>query len=198
MVLRTGHRASVPRVGGDGPKKTYIGNYQYYMKKLTPPWSPLTIMLMAGSLIFSVCTTVAIEQTESDLLQEGFSDDPALYNTPVVPRTQATSPLEIKSKGDQTNLRVETNTPISPYLGAVKKPMDVPEDMSLRLGNRSDNLLDNYHLETGVGLKVNKNTEINLGYRFKDSPSLQDDPSSEASRQESGDLRFSLEIKLPF
>ncbi|MBW2688732.1 MAG: hypothetical protein JRC99_02235 [Deltaproteobacteria bacterium] len=95
-------------------------------------------------------------------------------------------------------MSVETNTPISPYLGAVKKPMDVPEDMSLRLGNRSDNLLDNYHLETGVGLKVNKNTEINLGYRFKDSPSLQDDQSSEASRQESGDLRFSLEIKLPF
>jgi len=168
------------------------------MKKLTPPWSPLTIMLMAGALILSVCTTVAIGQAESDPRQEGFSDDPSLYRTPVVPGTPAAPPLTIKSKGDQTNLSVETNTPISPYLGAVKKPMDVPEDMSLRLGNRSDNFLDNYHLETGVGLKVNKKTEINLGYRFKDSPSLQDDQSSETSRQESGDLRFSLEIKLPF
>ena len=168
------------------------------MKKLTIPCPPLTIMLMAGALIFSVCATVAIGEAGSDLRQEGFSDDPALYSMPVVPRTPAPSPLAIKSKGDQTNLSVETNTPISPYLGAVKKPMDVPEDMSLRLGNRSDNLLDNYHLETGVGLKVNENTEINLGYRFKDSPSLLDDQSSETSRQENGDLRFSLEIKLPF
>ena len=62
----------------------------------------------------------------------------------------------------------------------------------------SNNPFKNYHLETGVGLSVNEQTEINLGYRFNSTPSLLDNQSSEDSSQDSGEVRFSLEIKLPF
>ena len=165
------------------------------MKKLASQWAFLTIMLMVGTLILSIFTSAAIGQTESNYQEEGFRYDPSLSETPVEQGTSAVSPLTIESSGDQTNLSVETRTPISPYLGVVEKTTDGPDDMSHRLSSRSDNPLDNYHLETGVGIMVNEQTEMNMGYRFNHSPTLLDDQSSEAP---SYDLRFSLDIKLPF
>jgi hypothetical protein len=168
------------------------------MNKLTSQWFLLTITLTTGALILSVFTSEARGQRVPDPRQEGFGNDPVLSETPVAPVTSATSPLTIKSKGEQTNLSIETQTPISPYLGAVKKQTDVLEDISPRLDGSSDNPFKNYHLETGVGLSVNEQTEINLGYRFNSTPSLLDNQTSEDSSQDSGELRFSLEIKLPF
>ena len=167
------------------------------MNKLTSQWFLLTIMLTAGALILSVFTSDARGQTVPDPRQEWFGNDPVLSGTPVAPVTPATSSLTIKSKGEQTNLSVETQTLISPYLGAVKKQTDGLEDFSPRL-NSSSNPFKNYHLETGVGLSVNEHTEINLGYRFNSTPSLLDNQSSEDPSQDSGEVRFSLEIKLPF
>jgi hypothetical protein len=168
------------------------------MNKLTSQWFLMTIMLTSGALILSVLTSAARGQPVPDPRQEGFGYDPVLSETPVAPITSAPSPLTIKSKGDQTNLSVETQTPISPYLGAVKKQTDGLEDISPRRDSNSDNPFKNYHLETGVGLSVNEQTEINLGYRFNNTPSLLDNQSSEDSSQDSGELRFSLEFKLPF
>jgi hypothetical protein len=168
------------------------------MNKPTSQWFFLTIMLIAGALIFLVFTPVAKGQPIPDPREDGFGNDPVLYETPVAPDTSATSPLTIKSKGDQTNLSVETQTLISPYLGAINKQADAPGDISPRLDNKSDNPFANYHLETGVGLSVDKQTQINLGYRFKDTSSLLDNQNSKTSDQDSGEIRFSLEFKLPF
>ena len=166
------------------------------MNKLISQWFLLTIMLTAGALILSVLTSDARGQTVPDPREEWFDNDPFLSETPVAPVTPAISPLTIKSKGEQTNLSVETQTLISPYLGAVKKQTDGLEDFSPRLN--SSNLFESYHLETGVGLRVNEQTEINLGYRFNSTPSSLDNQSSEDSSQDSGEVRFSLEIELPF
>jgi len=166
------------------------------MNKLTSQWLLLTIMLTTGALILSIFTSDARGQPVPDPREEWLGNDPVLSETPVAPVTPATSLLTIKSKGEQTNLSVETQTLISPYLGAVKKQTDVLEDFSPRLNSNIP--FKNYHLETGVGLSVNEQTEINLGYRFNSTPSLLDNQSSEDSSQDSGEVRFSLEIKLPF
>jgi hypothetical protein len=121
------------------------------MNKLTSQWLLLTIMLTTGALILSVFTSDARGQPVPDPREEWLGNDPVLSETPVAPVTPATSLLTIKSKGEQTNLSVETQTLISPYLGAVKNQTDVLEDFSPRLN--SNNPFKNYHLETGVGLR---------------------------------------------
>ena len=168
------------------------------MKKFTSQWLFQTIMLIAGALIFLVVTAVTQGQPIPDPREEGYGDDQVLYQAPVAPDTSTMSPLTIESKGDQTNLSVETQTLISPYLGAVNKQADTPENISPRLDNKSDNPFKNYHLETGVGLSVDEQTEINLGYRFSDTSSLLDNDKSASSGENSGEIRFSLEFKLPF
>ena len=84
------------------------------MNKLTSQWFFLTIMLTAGALILSVFTSDARGQTVPDPREEWFDNDSVLSETPVAPVTPAISPLTIKSKGEQTNLSVETQTLISP------------------------------------------------------------------------------------
>ena len=168
------------------------------MNKLTSQWFFLTILLIAGALIFLVLTPVAKGQPIPDPREEGYDDDQILYQAPLVPDSSITSPLTIESKGDQTNLSVETRTRISPYLGAVNKQADRPDNISPRLDNKTDNPFKNYHLETGVGLNVDEQTEINLGYRFNDTSTLLDNDNSESSGEDGGEIRFSLEFKLPF
>lgn len=155
-------------------------------------------MLIAGAFIFVAFAALAHGQPIPDPREEGYDDDQVLYQAPLVPDSSTTSPLTIESKGDQTNLSVETQTRISPYLGAVNKQADSLENISPRLDNKTDNPFKNYHLETGVGLNVDEQTEINLGYRFNSTPSSLDNQSSEDSSQDSGEVRFSLEIELPF
>jgi hypothetical protein len=168
------------------------------MNKLTSQRFFLTILLIAGALIFLVFTPVVKGQPIPDPREDGYGDDQVLYQAPMAPDSSTPSPLKIESKGDQTNLSVETQTLISPYLGAVNKQADAPEDVSPRLDNKSYNPFENYHLETGVGLSVDKQTQINLGYRFNDTSSLLDNQNSKTSEQDSGEIRFSLEFKLPF
>ena len=168
------------------------------MNKLTSQWFFLTNLPIAGALIFLVLTPVAKGQPIPDPREEEYADDQVLYQAPVTPDTTTPSPLAIESKGDQTNLIVEPQALISPYLGAVNKQTDAVEDISPRLNSKSDNPFENYHLETGVGLSVDKQTQINLGYRFKDTSSLLDNQNSKPSNQDSGEIRFSLEFKLPF
>lgn len=148
--------------------------------------------------MFLVFAALAHGQPIPDPREEGYEDDQALYQAPLVPDSSTMSPLTIESKGDQTNLSVETRTRISPYLGAVNKQADRPEKISPSLDNKTDNPFKNYHLETGLGLNVDELTEINLGYRFNDTSSLLDNDNSESSGEDGGEIRFSLEFKLPF
>ena len=165
------------------------------MKKLTSQWVHLTIMLAIGTLILSIFTSMATGKTESDYQKDEFGYAPSLSGTPVEQGMSVTSPLTIKSNGDQTNLSVETFTVVSPYLGVVKNTTNAPDDKPFHLNNLIDNPFDNYLLETGMGLRVNDLAEVNLGYRFNNSPSLLDNQNS---KPPGDDLRFSLEIKLPF
>lgn len=157
----------------------------------------MPIMVTTGALILSVATSTATEQERSDSQLEDFSNYLDLPKKSVADDTSTESPLAIESNEEQTTLSIETDTLISPYLGAVKK-REPPDLMTPHLGRRTNNPLDNYHLETGVGLKFNKQTEINLGYRFQDSQHLLDTPMDDASSDNGGDIRFSFEIKLPF
>ena len=179
-------------------KSVQLKWYHFAMNKRTSQWFIHRIMLIAGAFIFVVFAALAQGQPIPDPREEGYDDDQVLYQAPLVPDSSTTSPLTIESKGDQTNLSVETRTRISPYLGAVNKQADRPENISPRLDNKTDNPFKNYHLETGVGLHVDEQTEINLGYRFNDTSSLLDNDNSESSGEDGGEIRFSLEFKLPF
>lgn len=168
------------------------------MKKLISLWFILTIIFTAGTLIFSACPSAAIEQGGADSQREDFVNKLGLLDEPVIQGTSTASPLTIRSKEGQTNLNVETQSPISLYVGAVEKAKDAPEDILPHLDNRTGSPLESYHLETGVGLRVNKRAAVNLGYRFNDSPFMFDSQRVDISDGNGGDLRFSLEIKLPF
>ena len=168
------------------------------MNKQTSQWFFYTILLIAGVLIVLFSKSYAKGQPIPDPREDGYDDDQVLYHAPVAPNSLTTSPLKIETKGDQTNLSVETKTLISPYLGAVNEQADVSEDIFPRLDSKSENPFENYHLETGVGLNFDEQTQINLGYRFNDTSSLLEDQNSKTSDQDSGEIRFSLEFKLPF
>jgi hypothetical protein len=167
------------------------------MNKLISQWFFLMILLITGALIFLVFSPLANGQPIPDPREEEYGDDQVLYQGPVTPDTSTSSPMKIESKGDQTNLSVETQTLFFPYLGAVNKQADVPMDISHRLDSKSDKPFEKFHLETGVGLSVDKQTKINLGYRFNDMSSLLDNQDSKPSDQDIGEIHFSLEFKLP-
>jgi hypothetical protein len=59
-----------------------------------------------------------------------------------------------------------------------------------------DTLAD-YRLEAGIGVKVEDTTSLNLGYRFRSTPSLLDDRGNDPLSL-SGDLRLTFDIKVPF
>lgn len=135
----------------------------------------------------------AQERTVPEHAQDEFSHKGDLTEKAVEQSRPDDSPIKIETGEDKARLRVVTDSPLSPYLGAVKKGADAPEGLST---NNSDKPLRNYHLETGVGVRVNEQTKLNLGYRFNKAATPFDLGEDDASGQ--GDINFSLEIKFPF
>ena len=133
------------------------------------------------------------------LAEEGYVHDETLTGPRQQPEIRSTSPspLSVRSREGQSNLQVETGTAITPYLGAARKQANAPSDMPHLLEKPGGTPLDRYHLETGVGVNLSDRTDLNLGYRFKDRPSLIDSPSGQ-TKDPAEDLRFSLDFKVPF
>lgn len=129
--------------------------------------------------------------------QEGdFFYDPALSGGNGSPSQEAVSlPVVVDRKGNQTNLHLETEGLLSPYIGAVK-PDAIPQDVRPLLDNDVRDPAKRFQVETGIGLNVSENTGFNLGYRFQDPPSSLDPEVRE--QDPLGQFRFGLDIKFPF
>jgi len=103
----------------------------------------------------------------------------------------------IKKDERETNLRLQTETPISPYLGTEHGPELSPEELRLLPEGKARDGLGDYKLEAGVGLYVEDKASLNLGYRFQNPPSLLNDRSNDPLTL-TGDLRITFDIKVPF
>ncbi|MBW2503715.1 MAG: hypothetical protein JRE16_03995 [Deltaproteobacteria bacterium] len=155
----------------------------------------LALLNICWFLVFTFSGVVSGELVSGPDLK-GFKYDPNLSGEPSPAQRQTTQKLSITQRADQTNLNLENASPIVPYLGTGEKPSGSPKDMPPLPDDRKSSTLDKFHLETGVGVKVNPKAKINFGYRFDHPPSLIEGPSSTDSNN-SGQFRFSLDIKLP-
>jgi hypothetical protein len=107
------------------------------------------------------------------------------------------SPVVVQQDDKKMNVRLQTEGPIAPYVGAERAPELSAEELRLLADQKGRGGLSDYQLEAGLGVHVEDNASLSLGYRLHDQPSLlgdrRDDPLSL-----SGDLRISFDIKVPF
>ena len=155
----------------------------------------LKVVLIAVALVL-LGTVPSLAQDERG--EPLYRFDPTL--TVSEPRQPAVSqdPAVVVDQADrQTNLRLQTETPLAPYVGAERGPELSPEERRLLPAGQARDGLSGYRLEAGVGLLIEDTTSLSLGYRFHDPPSLLDDRRSDPLNL-SGDLRIGFDVKVPF
>jgi hypothetical protein len=124
--------------------------------------------------------------------------DPALSGAaPPAPEPATDAPVAIEKGAIQTNLRLQTETPLSPYVGAERGPELLPAEQRLPPQARAGQGPAGHRLEAGIGLFVEDQASLNLGYRFHEPPSLLNERSTDPLTL-SGDLRISFDLKMPF
>lgn len=106
-------------------------------------------------------------------------------------------PVVIQKDAEKGSVRLQTESPVSPYIGAGQKPELSPEERRLLEKEQASNGLSGYHLEAGVGLQVEDKASLSLGYRFNNPPSLLNERSNDPLTL-SGDLRIIFGVKVPF
>lgn len=156
-------------------------------------------------VVAMVLTVAAIDRTplawaeqegSAAPLESDFSYDPQLAGDKNVPsKASVPPPIAVERKGNQTNIHLDTESLITPYIGAVK-PDAVPQDVRPLLSKEQSDPTRNYQLETGIGLNLSENAGFNLGYRIQNPPNALDAQVLENDPQ--GQVRFGLDIKIPF
>lgn len=116
-------------------------------------------------------------------------EDSAGYNTIEIP-------IKVQESGNQTNLKLETHKPVSPYIKTLK-PEAIPDDLQPYLSHEEIGKRQQYQVETGIGIDLTKNAGFNLGYRIKETNPLLDSPKDNLKNQP-GEVHFGLDIKIPF
>ena len=147
-------------------------------------------------LISGLCSPVAFAQQGAE--EPIYRFDPALNLKNSRPPALAADPQVVIEKRDsQTSVRLQTKTPLSPYLGADRGPELSAEELRLLPDVKKQGGLSAYQLEAGVGVFVEDKASLNLGYRFHDPPSLLDERRTDPLSL-SGDLRIGFDVKVPF
>lgn len=155
-------------------------------------------MCFVWLVVFASCAMVFAwaDQDEAAPQQDDFSYDPSLSGgNDLPPEGTVPPPVAVDRKGNQTNLHLETDGLLSPYIGTVK-PEAIPQDVRPLLDKDDMDPAKRYQIETGIGLNVNEHAGFNLGYRFHNPPSSLAPETLEQEPQ--GQLRFGLDIKFPF
>jgi len=147
-------------------------------------------------LISGLCSAVVFAQQGVE--EPIYHFDPALNLKNSRPPAIAADPQVVIEKGDrQTSVRLQTETPLSPYFGAERGPQLSAEELRLLPEGKAQTGLSAYQLEAGVGVFVEDKASLNLGYRFHDPPSLLDERRTDPLSL-SGDLRIGFDVKVPF
>lgn len=155
----------------------------------------MVCFLTMGILVFQVHLAIAEEmgavgedyvydETLSRAVDSGGEEEPSLSGTPP-DKKPATFNLEL-------------DNPVTPYLGVEKKTETQPVTGPSSKTSGEGALMGRYHLETGIGLRLDKHSEFNLGYRMKDLQPLSKSQYEVDSLMSNGDIHFSFDIKLPF
>ena len=106
------------------------------------------------------------------------------------------APVVVETDEKKTSMRLQTEGPVAPYVGAERPPELSAEELRLLPDAREGSGAADYKLEAGIGLFVEDKASLNLGYRFRDQPSLLDDIRNDPLSL-SGDLRISFDLKVP-
>jgi hypothetical protein len=153
--------------------------------------SSLVLVLTSG-----LCSAVVFAQ--QGVAEPIYRFDPALNLNTSRPPALVSAPQVVIEKGDrQTSVRLQTETPLSPYLGAERGPQLSAEELRLLPEAKEQGGLSAYQVEAGVGVFVEDKASLNLGYRFHDPPSLLDERRTDPLSL-SGDLRIGFDVKVPF
>lgn len=151
----------------------------------------LILVLAAGS---GGIRALAEETAEAPV----YRFDPTLsIVSPRPPALTADPTVVIDKDAARTNVRLQTETPLAPYLGAERGSELSPEERRLLPEAQAGGGPTDYRLEAGVGLFVEDKASLNLGYRFHEQPSLLNERRTDPLSL-SGDLRISFDLKLPF
>ena len=129
---------------------------------------------------------------------ERFSYDPAMAGKAQPTETsEAAGPIAIESGGTEGEVRLSTKTPVAPYVEAVNGKAPSAEELRLLPDEMQRGPLDRYQLGAGIGIAVEENTSLSLGYRWHQPMSLLDDkrPATVTPRD---DLRIFFDVKIPF
>jgi hypothetical protein len=143
-----------------------------------------------------------LSSTEGFAQQPGggpiYNFDPALsVEEERAPAISSGPQIVVDKDAKQPSVRLQTEMPIAPYLGAERRPELSPEEQRLLGQKKERGPLSDYHLEAGVGLLLEDKASVNLGYRFHERPTLLDDRRNDPLSL-SGDVRLSFDVKVPF
>ena len=83
------------------------------------------------------------------------------------------------------------------YVEAVNGKAPTAEELRLLPAEMQRGPLDRYQLGAGIGVAVEENSSLSLGYRLHQPMSLLDD-KSQATTTPRDDLRIFLDVKFPF
>lgn len=143
-----------------------------------------------------LASSVAFAQPPEDVSVYRF--DPAVsVAEPRLPTISSSPQIIVDQDTKKPRVRLQTETPIVPYLGAERGPELSLEEQRLLGQEQARGPLSNYNLEAGVGLLLEDKTSLNLGYRFHERPSLLDERRNDPLSL-SGDLRIGFDLKVPF
>jgi hypothetical protein len=156
----------------------------------------IILSTLALGLLAGLCSPLVLAQQEGE--QPIYHFDPALnLKIPHSPAIVADPPVVIDKEDRRTSVRLQTDTPLSPYLGAERGPELSAEELRLLPETKGPGGLPSYQLEAGIGVLVEDKASFNLGYRFHEQPSLLNERRNDPLSL-SGDLRIGFDVKVPF
>lgn len=112
------------------------------------------------------------------------------------PALSAGPPIVIDKDGNKASVHLQTEGPLTPYVGAERTPALSDEEVRLLADKRAQGELSDYHLEAGIGLLVEDKASLSLGYRFSNPPSLLDERRNDPLSLD-GDVRINFGFKVP-
>ncbi len=151
----------------------------------------ITLIFIVSSVFFLNAQAAEGEQAEAAESDTGqFALDPELSGREYTQdKSKQSLPVILDERDEQKQIKLETEGRFVPYLGASKSKQPA-EDIVPLLGKEERDVLKNrYNLETGLGVSVKKNIDINLGYRITSQPTLLDDAKQDP---DSNQIRFGV------